>query len=106
MPTKRPDDRQTGRSIQVCGFEFLGATMWTNFALCRDPEAGMRLAGEKMNDYRKIRTGNYRLKLRPLDTLRRHQDARKLFGFPANVARSRPVRYRQAKHRRHIRGWE
>jgi Icc-related predicted phosphoesterase len=63
-------------SLMLGGTTFLGATLWTDFALRGDPEAGMRLAGEKMNDYRKIRTGNYRLKLRPLDTLRRHQESR------------------------------
>lgn len=55
---------------------FLGTTLWTSFALRGDPEAGMRLAGEKMNDYRKIRVKDYRLKLRPENTLRRHQESR------------------------------
>jgi 3',5'-cyclic AMP phosphodiesterase CpdA len=63
-------------SLTVDGTTFLASTLWTDFALRVDPEAGMRLAGEKMNDYRKIRTNRYRLKLRPLDTLRKHQESR------------------------------
>jgi predicted phosphodiesterase len=55
---------------------FIGATFWTDFNLFGDAEYAMMAAGEIMNDYRKIRIGNYELKLRPRHTSQRHQESR------------------------------
>ncbi|QAU48843.1 metallophosphoesterase [Bradyrhizobium guangzhouense] len=55
---------------------FLGATMWTDFDLFDDPAYAMMVAGGVMNDYRKIRHGNYEFRLRPEHTLSRHLQSR------------------------------
>lgn len=40
--------------ITVGGVRFLGATLWTDYALVGDVEAGMRIAERSMNDHRLI----------------------------------------------------
>jgi predicted phosphohydrolase len=48
---------------------FLGATLWTDFALNGDPVASETVAQTGMNDYRRIRTlPDYR-RLKPCETL-------------------------------------
>ena len=63
-------------SIELGGTIFLGATGWTDFNLFGDPVRAMQVAGEVMNDYRKIRIRNYELRLRPAHTLARHLETR------------------------------
>jgi Icc-related predicted phosphoesterase len=63
-------------SISMGGIVFLGATLWTDFDLFGDPYYAMAAAGEIMNDYRKIRTERYELRLRPKHTLQRHMESR------------------------------
>jgi hypothetical protein len=36
-----------------------GCTLWTDFDLFGDPRREMAVAGERMNDFRKIRTDRY-----------------------------------------------
>jgi Icc-related predicted phosphoesterase len=55
---------------------FAGATLWTDFDLFDDPDYAMTVAGDTMNDYRKIRARNYELRLRPAHTLKRHMESR------------------------------
>jgi predicted phosphodiesterase len=55
---------------------FFGATGWTDFDLFGDPERGMRIAGDVMNDYRRIRINQYRQRLKPVHTLARHRETR------------------------------
>jgi predicted phosphodiesterase len=59
-------------SITINNVTFLGAVGWTDFNLFGDPERAMAAAGEVMNDYKKVRTGSYRYRLRPAHTLARH----------------------------------
>jgi len=65
---------------------FLGATLWTDFALNGNPVVSEVAAQTGMNDYRRIRTlPNYR-RLRPSDTRQLHAQSRKwiedqLFGL-------------------------
>jgi Icc-related predicted phosphoesterase len=61
-------------SVTIGGTIFLGATGWTNFDLFGDPYRAMQAAGEVMNDYKKVRVGNYELRLRPAHTLARHME--------------------------------
>lgn len=61
-------------SLIINGTLFFGATGWTDFNLFGDPYLAMRVAGETMNDYRKIRVKNYAYRLRPKDTLARHME--------------------------------
>jgi Icc-related predicted phosphoesterase len=58
------------------GTTFIGCTFWTDFDLFGDPDYAMMTAAETMNDYRKIRIGNYERRLRPQHTLRKHQESR------------------------------
>lgn len=59
-------------SVTISGTVFLGAIGWTDFNLFGDQERAMRIAGEAMNDYRRIRVENYTRRLRPAHTLGRH----------------------------------
>ena len=63
-------------TVHLDGVLFAGTTLWTDFALNGDPEAGMRDAGTTMNDYRRIRHMNYERRLRPVDTFARHRRSR------------------------------
>jgi predicted phosphodiesterase len=63
-------------SIEIDSVTFLGAVGWTDFNLFGDTERAMRVAGDVMNDYRKIRISNYTRRLRPAHTLARHMETR------------------------------
>jgi predicted phosphodiesterase len=63
-------------TVVVGAVRFLGTTLWTDFELFGAPAAAMRAAGDRMNDYRRIRIGHYARPLRPSDTLLRHSLAR------------------------------
>ncbi|UFW48184.1 MULTISPECIES: metallophosphoesterase [Bradyrhizobium] len=63
-------------AVTIDGITFLGATLWTDFDLFDDPAYAMSVAGDVMNDYRKIRHGNYEFRLRPEHTLSRHLQSR------------------------------
>lgn len=63
-------------TITIEGITFVGATLWTDFDLFGNPDHAMAVAGESMNDYRKIRKRNYELRLRPKDTVKRHIESR------------------------------
>jgi predicted phosphodiesterase len=61
-------------SVVIAGIRFLGATLWTDFALTGDMTGAAAAAGRSMLDYRRIRlTPDYR-RLRPLHTRKWHQD--------------------------------
>ena len=60
-------------SIELGGFRFFGATLWTDMNLFGDPHVGC-LEALKMNDYKRIRkTPSYR-KLKPADTRALHYE--------------------------------
>ena len=63
-------------TVEIDGVTFIGCTLWTDFDLFGDPDYAMQSAAEIMNDYRKIRLSDYRLRLRPRHTLARHQESR------------------------------
>jgi len=60
---------------------FLGATLWTDFRLFGDAakDYSMLVAGEQMNDFRKIRTSPQYSRLRPLTTAVIHHKTREWF---------------------------
>lgn len=64
------------RAIEIDGVNFIGATLWTDFALFDCADYAMNYAGDVMNDYRKIRKNDYQRRLRPADTLARHRASR------------------------------
>ncbi|CEG10166.1 Calcineurin-like phosphoesterase [Afipia felis] len=66
-------------SVTIGGTIFLGATGWTDFNLFGNADRAMQVAGEVMNDYKKIRIKNYEYRLRPAHTLARHLETRAYF---------------------------
>jgi Calcineurin-like phosphoesterase len=64
------------RAIRLGDVTFAGCCLWTDFALYGDRPRAMAVAGDRMNDFSKIRTGAYRLRFRPAHALRRHEESR------------------------------
>lgn len=62
--------------VEIDHVMFYGAVGWTDFNLHGNQERAMRVAGDVMNDYRKIRIDNYSRRLRPAHTLARHMETR------------------------------
>jgi hypothetical protein len=56
---------------------FLGATLWTDFALNGNPVVSEVVAQTSMNDYRRIRTLPRYSRLKPSDTRRLHMESRR-----------------------------
>ncbi len=52
--------------VIIAGVRFLGATMWTDFSATGNPPLASLTAQSGMNDFRQIRTENYR-RIRPAD---------------------------------------
>jgi Icc-related predicted phosphoesterase len=52
--------------VIIAGVRFLGATMWTDFSATGNPPMASLSAQHAMNDFRQIRTENYR-RIRPAD---------------------------------------
>ncbi len=77
--------------VKIGDTTFVAATFWTDFELFGDADRAMRIAGERMNDYKKIRQDMYRRKLRPADTRARHFRSRALFEAEMRKPRSGPL---------------
>ncbi|HEV7600113.1 MAG TPA: metallophosphoesterase [Bradyrhizobium sp.] len=60
----------------IGGVTFAGATLWTDFAINGDAHRGMAAAGDRMNDFKKIRTGAYSRRFLPHHALARHLQSR------------------------------
>ncbi|OJU25467.1 MAG: metallophosphoesterase [Nitrobacter sp. 62-13] len=65
---------------------FAGATLWADFSLFGNQKRAMAHAGQVKNDYRKIRTRDYRYRLRPQDALAANKQSRDFF---TNVVRTK-----------------
>jgi hypothetical protein len=72
-----------GSVADVEGLRFIGATLWTDFALFGDADVGMAAAQQSVTDYRRIRVSPSFRKLRPKDTASLH--ARTLRWLDAQV---------------------
>jgi len=77
--------------LKIGNTTFVAATLWTDFELLGNSDLAMRVTGEKMNDYRKIRQDMYRRRLRPADTRARHYKSRALFESEMRKPRSGPL---------------
>lgn len=64
------------RAIALGDAIFAGCTMWTDFDLFGDRRRAMAVAGERMNDYRKIRTAKYAERFLPHHARARHLESR------------------------------
>ncbi len=62
-------------SVEMAGYTILGCTLWTDFALSRNPERDMAKAKGLINDYRIIQLGCHNRVLQPRDTVRLHQES-------------------------------
>lgn len=78
-------------AVEIDGVTFLGATLWTDYALLGNPAAAMLGAQAYMNDFRQIRFGLSYRGLRPTDTAALHADARSWLMATAANARGRLV---------------
>jgi Icc-related predicted phosphoesterase len=72
----------------IGGIEFLGATMWTNFALfgADNVRRCMDYARYRMNDYRRIRVNGYTRRFTPEGALLRHERTIAFFRERARLA--------------------
>lgn len=66
-------------AVRIGEVTFVGATLWTDFDLFGDQQRAMRVAGDRMNDYKKIRVSRYAKRFRPQHALARHLQSRAFF---------------------------
>ncbi|WLA64916.1 metallophosphoesterase [Bradyrhizobium diazoefficiens] len=59
-------------TVRIDDVTFAGATLWTDFALNGDAHRAMITAGDRMNDFKKIRISNYEQRFLPHHALTRH----------------------------------
>ncbi|MCK1603466.1 metallophosphoesterase [Bradyrhizobium sp. 166] len=60
-------------TVTIGDVTFAGCTMWTDFSINGDPYRGMAIAGERMNDFKKIRTASYQQRFLPHHALTRYR---------------------------------
>jgi len=63
-------------TLEIGDVTFAGATLWTDFAINGDAHRGMAVAGDRMNDFKKIWTGRYVERFRPPHALASHRRSR------------------------------
>lgn len=78
-------------AIQLGNVTFAGATLWTDFNLFGDQRRSMVVAGERMNDFRKIRTARYVERFRPRHALARHMESRAFLETEMRKPRGGPL---------------
>lgn len=59
-------------TVRIGGITFAGCALWTDFAINGDAYRGISIAGERMNDFKKIRTQSYQRRFLPQYALTRH----------------------------------
>jgi len=59
-------------TVRIGDVTFACCTLWTDFAINGDAHRGMAVAGERMNDFKKIRCNHYRQRFLPHHALTRH----------------------------------
>jgi predicted phosphodiesterase len=78
-------------ALRLGNVTFAGATLWTDFALFGDQRRAMAVAGERMNDFRKIRTAKYVERFRPQHALARHMASRAFLETEMRKPRGGPL---------------
>jgi hypothetical protein len=76
------------QAIRLGDVTFAGATLWTDFNLFGDQWRAMPVAGERMNDFKKIRVNRYVDRFRPQHALARHMESRAF--LEAEMRKPRP----------------
>ncbi|MGY3581439.1 putative phosphodiesterase [Bradyrhizobium sp. USDA 4341] len=69
----------------------VATTLWTDFNLFGDQRRAMAIAGERMNDYKKIRLNRYVDRFRPPHSLARHTAARAFLEAELRKPRNGPL---------------
>jgi Icc-related predicted phosphoesterase len=65
-----------GDSVILNGYQFIGATLWTDFGLHNEPRLAMNIAREELNDYQRIKLSKTPFKkFTPQESLRLHHVA-------------------------------
>jgi predicted phosphodiesterase len=75
-------------TVRLGDVTFAGCTLWTDFELHGDRLQAMRVAHERMNDFRRIRMKNYTELFRPHHALARHLESRAF--LEAQLRQERP----------------
>jgi Calcineurin-like phosphoesterase len=83
-------------TVTIDGTTFAGSTLWADFDLFGDQRRAMRVAGDRMNDHKKIRTNKYAERFRPQHALARHHASRAFLGERVAQAAERPAGDRDA----------
>jgi hypothetical protein len=78
-------------SVRIGEVTFAGAPLWTDFAIQGDPHQAMTAAAERMNDFRRIRTGRHLERFRPPHALARHRRSRAFIETELRQARPGPL---------------
>jgi Calcineurin-like phosphoesterase len=78
-------------TVRIGNVTFAGATLWTDFDLFGDQSRAMRVAGDQMNDFRKIRTAHYADRFRPQHALARHIQSRAFLETEMRKPRGGPL---------------
>ena len=78
-------------TIRLGSVTFAGATLWTDFDLFGDQWRAMRVAGDRMNDFRKIRTARYAGRFRPQHARARHIQSRAFLETEMRKRRGGPL---------------
>jgi predicted phosphodiesterase len=86
-------------TVRIGDVTFAGATLWTDFELMGDRLLAMRVAYERMNDFRKIRVSRYVDRFRPHHALERHQQSRAFLEAELRKARPMAIVTHHAPHR-------
>jgi predicted phosphodiesterase len=90
-------------AIRIGDVTFAGATLWTDFNLFGDQRRAMRVAFEKMNDFRRIRASRYVDRFLPHHALERH--LRAVSFFEAEFRKARPGPLVAISHHAPLSGW-
>lgn len=67
-------------SIEIDGVNFLGCTLWTDFAIYGDPRLAGAQCQQLMNDFKKIRVSPRYSKLRSIDAAHIHRESLEWLG--------------------------
>lgn len=78
-------------AITLDGVTFAGSTLWTDFQVAGDQRRGMAVSGERMNDFKKIRTARYVERFRPVHALARHTASRQFLEGELRTPRTGPL---------------
>lgn len=78
-------------TVRIGDVTFAGATVWTDFAINGDAHRAMTIAAERMNDFKKIRTGRYVERFRPPHALARHRRSRAFLETELRTDRPGPL---------------